>query len=1334
MKKFDVKKRFASTVSFALMLCMTLGLFSAFPLVAVAEAVAAEENIYYPAKDYAILDADDMEGRIAGENDLKAAFGNVDGVKCLRLQSKRDKGYDPYVTFSPSGAYSADAYKYVALVLRSSAAMRIDFQMFYQTDAISHYTENASVRSKYAETDDWQIVLFDISSKDNWAGKIGSLRFDIFSGYEDETKGKVVDIAAIILCSTPEDAYDASFNYLRDNFFSPVQTLNDFEKDEVDCFVKAEGIVPGTDNEKWLASLDTTVDAKGGNLVYDYKFDSSVAHSGPDPYAGFFYHDLMDKRGVPESERLDTSKFRYTVVKYRTKGDVGKAQFQKYYFANGNKWPTFIDGNPMDPSVNYTASVANDWKMLVLDMQGNGNEVGWKGRFDGFRIDWAAPLSTDVSASMEISDIMFFADGEAAQAFVTAFNNINVAVPEEKVYDEIYQNPIQLTDDCLMLLPAQLAAKIESSDNSTSYVTNDNGIEVLRLETTKTVSEPYVTLKQGIDADQYKYVTVMARSSVWSGGAMKLEYNASHITANDRNSVVSRYSGNDEWTLITIPFDGTDNWRGVVQSLKLTYLCHDPQFTGYGKGVSVDIAGIAFSKTADAFYDTAYYLAANIYRPAQVITNFTESDRGAFIKDTRRTEVSFKNGDLVLGGKPEPDYTDPWASFHYKTLMDLRGVDASDHVTTADFNTTVIRYRTSPQIEATGMNLFPYTENRTNPYSYESGRVYNVSSSYTPTPYNTWRSMIIVMNGNSATAQYWTGDFNGFRLDWCGNSNVGEYMEISEFFFFDDPEVAAKFKDTVNSLYQPTFGEYNDEYMTAIPETDGYMIVNPAKLNEDIADSENSVHYLTKNFGVPAVRLELTKATDAPFVTYSPDAISADEYKYVTMLIKSDKSYGATYVLNYSTDKSPKIANQYATAMYSTSDDWQIITVNLSKKESWTGTVDKLKLGYLFTGFEISEGVTYDIAGLAFCKDENAVCDAAYYMAAQIYKPTQVLTDFGASDAKYFGNTEELSGNTTLSFENGNVKYTGASPQGDPNQMLGDPQKNFDYAGYVGNKGIKPLTTDAFRYTVIRYRAGEISSDKTMAELFIFTGSAKSPMIRVEGTATCHSGEGKYRNTDIWQSFVVDMAEDDWNKDNSEGMKAGWNVEGEKLAFNGFRFDWCSGTRAGGWMEVSDFIFFASADDAERFSSVINTVSIPAATGDSIDPGDDPFDDPSGGNGESESIPEFDNSEESESLPETETVEQSEESEESEESEVSEETAESETNEETDTDREDKPITLPEEETENAGGSGGSQAPFYIVCAALVALTVASLFSVLVIRIKIKNEDINPEETKSEES
>ena len=206
---------------------------------------------------------------------------------------------------------------------------------------------------------------------------------------------------------------------------------------------------------------------------------------------------------------------------------------------------------------------------------------------------------------------------------------------------------------------------------------------------------------------------------------------------------------------------------------------------------------------------------------------------------------------------------------------------------------------------------------------------------------------------------------------------------------------------------------------------------------------------------------------------------------------------------------------------------------------------------------------------------------------------------------------------------------------------------------------------------------------------------------------------------------MADMAEDDGLEENT-GLKYGWQGRGK---FTGFRFDWCSEAPTNAYMEVSDLLFFKDIAAATCFSNAINTLMLPVPL----------------------EVPEEDETFETEDIimpweTETETVETVTEetlpvfveSTESEETEVpTEETTETETETETVTETEETTIaveteeTTEEKETDDPGviilpdetesdstADQGSQMPFVIACICLAGLSVASIVTVVVIKIK----------------
>ena len=930
---------------------------------------------------------------------------------------------------------------------------------------------------------------------------------------------------------------------------------------------------------------------------------------------------------------------------------------------------------------------------------------------------------------------------------------------------------MKVPDDSIIMLPDELNTIVNDSENVSHSVSESDGVKVVRLETLKEVSDPFVTLKPlGVNADEYKFVTLAVRSNVMTEAALKLDFVTDKTDKDDKASYVARYKATKDWQIVTLPLGENLSWSGEIKELKLNYFAYDPIYTGYAEGTAYEIAGIAFSKDIESYYDSAYYLMAEAYRPTQILSGFSNNDLGAFTEKTsdgkihtgltkvsRSDTVVTVNGDDLRLSAAE-SYYDPCAPLYYHQLMELRGVAEEDRVTTSDFNTTVIRYRTSPRLNGNQMQLFLYTGNHYGPFVVEGTNKHLADAcSYSITQFNTWKTMCIRMNGIPETAGAWSGAFNGFRIDWASPDpkvNASEdYLDISEFFFFDSADTAKKFSEMVNTLYYPVSREISDEFSTELSAPEDVLMVDPDDLLADVSDSENSVCYPINVNGVSAVRLESVSNSTAPYVTYSPDNVSADEYKYVTLLIKRTNSDADMLLLYYATDESTDIDKQYVSSAYSTnskiSREWQTVTFNLSGRASFKGMIEKLKLCYQYESLGVDEGTYCDIAGIVFSKTEEQVYDAAEYLLLGVYPHVQALGDFTDADIAALGGAAGTSG-TTLTIENGNAIYSASANASDPSRF-------FDYEKYALNNNVKPVTTDAFRYTVIRYKSQGFSAGNREIELFVLTGDAKSLMDMIrEGTASCHSGTANYLTTGAWKSVVVDMAEDDGLKSNTK-LKYGWNREDGNTAFKGFRFDWAKNAAAGSIFTVSDIIFFDSLDTANAFSTAINSVTVPAVTVDEDDPGfgDDWFEEESTlDENENESIPEFPNpppeSEESrfeETEPDTET-----DASESTESDTTKE-SESDTTEETESDTTDEPeikdtesessdetesedddesegegsnpgIIAPDDGESDQGSGGGSKAPFYIVCGGLGALTVTSLVSVGVIKRKIRLGDI----------
>lgn len=496
----------------------------------------------------------------------------------------------------------------------------------------------------------------------------------------------------------------------------------------------------------------------------------------------------------------------------------------------------------------------------------------------------------------------------------------------------------------------------------------------------------------------------------------------------------------------------------------------------------------------------------------------------------------------------------------------------------------------------------------------------------------------------------------------------------------------------------------NQEPCVIIPASE----MNAEKLTPNAFSSAELVDYRDTKL----LKLSVIKNTNDPYVGFEIDGeYSADVYKYAMLLVRADVQTNNTiFEMFYGTEGNGNVfkGGCSQSARYAKMSTWQFLVFDFTEKKEWTGNIKKVRFDF-FSGAEWPAGLSCEIAGLVFSSDVEGLYEAANDLLLTVCPPVQRIADFTEGDISHLSSPAT---NTGVALSEGNLRYLSMGEHKDPSAV-------FNYDTLAAARGIKALTTDDFRYTVMRYRTS-MNVPSTTMELFIMTGGTKSlmDMIRIKGTYSCHSGEAKYQNTRTWRGVMVDMAEDD-GLDKNTALKYGWQGRGE---FNGFRFDWCGTGAEGAYMEISEFLFFASKADAQAFTNALNTLNIPLPV-------------------DVEEIEKETYETEHVVMPwETET-----------ETEVPtetlpvfvEETTERVTEEKTETESvETEPVeTEPAEtedetqkggvDTEDFGGidiSGGddtvedkgSETPFLIACIALICLSIASIVTVIVIRAKEK--------------
>lgn len=714
---------------------------------------------------------------------------------------------------------------------------------------------------------------------------------------------------------------------------------------------------------------------------------------------------------------------------------------------------------------------------------------------------------------------------------------------------------------------------------------SENGFSFLRFTPAwEKVIDPSVTFspKEYYSANEYKYISVIIRATgiVNADSGFSIYYVAGEPGDFSGSDIVGgSYSKISGWQIVTFNLSTKSSWQGQIHKLRVD------MFGAKVEGVA-DIAAIIFSKTPTAVYDSAFDALTSMFPPVQTVSDFSADEIDTIItnkkgeKINNNTAVNVRDGNLLFEGTGV--YRDPYVNFMYKALMKKRGADTI--LKTADFERTVIRYRTGNLGSSAGMELFVYTGNEYAPFQPNGTGTphFSVSKTYKPSTANQWRCISFTMNPDSFKS-VWSGDFNGFRIDWAGTADVLSYMEISDVMFYENDADAASVTGALNTLN------------LALPEEQLVLhpfLEMPSALNGAVMMTAGSLYGKLKGAtGLKVSHYGQIYKIDAedsdvenPYVDMDVTSVDLYKHRYISVLIKRKGTNFEKFDLYYKNNNGEYVKGDYTSAQYASISGWQVLTFMLDDTALNGSAIESLRLDFT-GGAACSKGSGCDISAITFSDSANTAYDAAYQMLTRVYVPVQIWDDFTANDAKSFGGGSS-GGYTSVTADGGNLTYTATATAGDPGKM-------FNYTNYVKSAGIAEVTTEDFRYTVIRYRSAGISAIDTRMQLFLVTGDATGihEMLRKDSESgkQYHSTTVGYKDSATWTSMILDMAQTDDKKDNNVLMR-GWQGRGK---FTGYRVDWCSDATAGSFMQISDFILYKDANDARAMNEALCAVSVP---------------------------------------------------------------------------------------------------------------------------------------------
>lgn len=164
--------------------------------------------------DFNAVDASALAKLFTGANGLSVTVEtDEDGEQYAALTTTVATN-DPFVEFGVKKFYkaagiksiSADDFKYVMFKVRNISCSNGTFELFFYAGKVAAPTADMLTTSSYdLSHNDWQYVLFDLSSFEGWTGTVNGFRFDYMTGAL--AAGETLQIAEIQFLESDEAYY-----------------------------------------------------------------------------------------------------------------------------------------------------------------------------------------------------------------------------------------------------------------------------------------------------------------------------------------------------------------------------------------------------------------------------------------------------------------------------------------------------------------------------------------------------------------------------------------------------------------------------------------------------------------------------------------------------------------------------------------------------------------------------------------------------------------------------------------------------------------------------------------------------------------------------------------------------------------------------------------------------------------------------------------------------------------------------------------------------------------------------------------------------------------------
>ena len=176
--------------------------------------------------------------------------------------------------------------------------------------------------------------------------------------------------------------------------------------------------------------------------------------------------------------------------------------------------------------------------------------------------------------------------------------------------------------------------------------------------------------------------------------------------------------------------------------------------------------------------------------------------------------------------------------------------------------------------------------------------------------------------------------------------------------------------------------------MSAIPAT--YM---DGALLSEMVGAPNAVS-LSYDEDERALKMTTTNDTNDPYATLNYSMLmpaSADEYKYIVFKVKTDSPLAnSTLMLYYAAgnDNGAAAGRNKGVTVPSSMDEWQYVTLDMSKVQNWTGRINNIRLD-IFDSTSTKAGVSVYFGAVVLCKTPEEAAKVADGWA-----PEGAVTDY----------------------------------------------------------------------------------------------------------------------------------------------------------------------------------------------------------------------------------------------------------------------------------------------------------------------------------------------------